>query len=372
MSNTIAILYQYIYLLLVLLLTIPQIIKYSKIQRRKMYQRIVDKNSPTFILASFFTIFIGLRPISEIFVDMPQYLGIYERWNGIFEFSIDTENIIYDNLMYWLASIRFEPTLFYVLIASIYFLCTYKACKRFFPNNSYSSYLVFLAAFSTFSYATNGIKAGAAAAIFLLALSFLQKKTICIILVLISWGMHHSMQLPIAALIISILFKNAKYYYYGWMFCLLMAIMHITFFQGIFAGISDEKGASYLLTNGEDFGGITGFRIDFVMYSAIPIIIGYVIEIKKKLRITQLYSLLLHTYICINSVWLLCMYVNFTNRIAYLSWFMYPVVLIYPFLRENLWLNQYKTYSKIMAYHLAFTIFMVFIYYGGLIKLIKL
>ena len=53
-----------------------------------------------------------------------------------------------------------------------------------------------------------------------------------------------------------------------------------------------------------------------------------------------------------------------TNRIAYLSWFLYPIVLIYPFLQEE-WEddNQYRIFSVVMLAHLGFTLFMNIIYY---------
>ena len=60
---------------------------------------------------------------------------------------------------------------------------------------------------------------------------------------------------------------------------------------------------------------------------------------------------------------MLCMYAEFTNRIAYLSWFMYPFVLIYPLVCENWGTQKYRTLSKFMLLHLGFTLFMQIIYY---------
>ena len=59
------------------------------------------------------------------------------------------------------------------------------------------------------------------------------------------------------------------------------------------------------------------------------------------------------------------MYAEFTNRIAYLSWFMYPIVLIYPCyaIKDKLHplvLNR----QKIVLCHLAFTLFMDLVYYA--------
>ena len=81
------------------------------------------------------------------------------------------------------------------------------------------------------------------------------------------------------------------------------------------------------------------------------------------------YRDLIHLYICINGIWMLCMYAEFTNRIAYLSWFLYPIVIIYPFIHENLGHNKYKVFGKTILYHLAFTLFMSLIYYKGILVL---
>ena len=192
-------------------------------------------------------------------------------------------------------------------------MCTYWACKRLFPNNSLTAFLVFLAAFSTFSYGTNGIKAGSAAAIFLLALSYRDNLKICALWMFISLGFHHSMVLPIVAFVITLIVKNPKIYFYGWIFSVLMACLHITFFQSIFAGMADESGAGYLGANGyDDTSYLTGFRPDFILYSSMPVFVGYVAKIKKRLK-SRTYDTLLYTYMTTNAVWMLCMYASYTN-----------------------------------------------------------
>jgi hypothetical protein len=236
-----------------------------------------------------------------------------------------------------------------------------------FPRDTLIAYLVFLAAFSTFSYGTNGVKAGAAAAIFLMALSYRENLKICIPLILVSWGFHHSMIMVVVAFVLTLIYKNPKVYFAGWCFCLLVAAAHISFFQELFGGIlsdsGDNRGADYL-TDNSDWGGKSGFRIDFVFYSALPILVGYWAVYKKRLQLSKMYTCLLNLYMTLNGTWMLCMYASFTNRIAYLSWFLYPIVLIYPFLNENWGASRYKTLSKVVLAHLGFTLFMTFIYYA--------
>ena len=325
---------------------------------------------PCLMLALFMTLFIGLRPVSyRYFGDMGNYVAYYHQFyeNVPFIFDPEAENVIWDNWWALWGSMNMGTESFFVVSAGIYFICTYVFCKKVFPADTFLAYLIFLAAFSTFSYTTNGCKAGNAAAIFLLAIAYRKNLFVCIPILLISLGFHHSMKLPIVAFVAVYFYKNPKVYLYAWMLCVLISLAHITWFQELFAQISadngDEHGANYLLGNDTNgWGGKSGFRFDFVLYSAMPVLVGYYAVVKKKI-VSRDYQFLLNLYLLLNSVWMLCMYAEFTNRIAYLSWFMYPFVLIYPLLNENWGAYKYKTLSKIMLCHLGFTIFMQVIYY---------
>lgn len=131
----------------------------------------------------------------------------------------------------------------------------------------------------------------------------------------------------------------------------------------MFAGIADESGAEYLSSTNSDWGGKSGFRIDFVVYSFMPVLVGFHAIYKHRIQ-SMMYDLLLKVYLTANAIWMLCMYAPFTNRIAYLSWLIYPIVLIYPLLNGNWGGNRYKVVSQIFIAHLAFTIFMKFVYYS--------
>ena len=82
------------------------------------------------------------------------------------------------------------------------------------------------------------------------------------------------------------------------------------------------------------------------------------------MQLSNLYKNLLNLYLCLNGIWMLCMYAAFTNRIAYLSWFLYPIVLVYPFLQEDWGKGRYRTFSMVMLGHLGFTLFMSIVYYA--------
>lgn len=355
--------YRYIYLFFLTILSIPAVKRYADTNQSK------NDNRNAIFICILLALFLGTRPLSDIFNDMPLYYGIYTGWSGTFTFDWTTTNLLFDNLEYFLASIRFDPILHYILFAFIYFGCILAACKKLFPNHITFSFLCYCMAFSTFDYCVNGYKAGSAAAFFLVAIAFLDKKKIAIPFALLSLGFHHSMQIPVIALLLSLIFKKDKWYFGGWFFCALMAILHVGYFQVLFTGFADEKAVKYLTGDMNGYEYMTGFRPDFLLYSAMPIVVGYIAKYKKHIQ-SKMYDILFHTYIVSNGVWLLCMYASFTNRIAYLSWLLYPIVLIYPITLEEWGVGRVTVCKKVFSYHMLFTLFMFVMYYG-LIKSIR-
>ena len=353
-------LYLPIYLLIVSLLTILAMQMYNQ---RVLSNKSRAKTSQSFLalmVCVFMIFFIGMRPISgKYFVDMANYYQQYNLFFGDkFYFDKDAENLFFNNWFSWMASRSTDFMVVMIVFAAVYWGMIYFACRKLFPKDTFLAYIVYLAAFSTFSYGTNGMKAGMAASTFLVALAYYDKLWITIPLALFTYGQHHSMSLVIASYFLVLLIKNPKYYFWGWLVSFMIAALHITFFQTLFAGFTDEHGADYLLSIRN-----SGFRIDFIIYSAVPIVIGYLIIFKYKLLHDRIYNIILNLYLTTNSFWMLCMYSDFTNRISYLSWFLYPIVLLYPFVNIY-WHKQQAIYLRYAVYgHLAFTLFMPFIYY---------
>lgn len=361
MEFSIISIYQYIYIFFVAIITFAYVGKY-RTNPLLLQSNIMAELFLVFV----FALFIGLRPVNSVFFDMTTYLYNLQKIQGTtFDFTFETDNIFFDNLFTWWGCNGISPTLFFLAIATIYMGCSYVGIKRLFGCHAMLAYLVFLAAFSTFSYGTNGIKAGAAASIFIMALSYWNKLWICIPLMIVSLGFHHSMIAPIAAFVVAYVLKNPKWFYYVWFVCFLMSAFHVTYFQFLFGGMADEQGAGYLMATEATSKAHIGFRLDFVLYSAVPVWIGYQLEMKKNMKLSNTYHTLMHFYLATNAIWMLCMYASFNNRIAYLSWFVYPIVIIFPFLDDkNTDPQRFIKLRKTVLYHLYFTMFMVFVYYG--------
>lgn len=355
-------LYYYFYLLIITLMTFFAVSSYN--HSGKLLKAKINLQTVAFLLLVWVIWFIGTRPNSGVFVDMGNYSSYYNLFFGEpFEFDKNTDNIIWDNFFLWMASKSFPFTSWVLVVATAYFGLIFWACQKLFKKDVLLAFVMYLGAFSTFSYGTNGMKAGVAASLFLVAMAYRDKLWISIPIALLSYGFHHSMAFVIAAYFVVLFVRNPKYYFIGWFLSFIIAALHITYFQVLFTGFTDEHGTEYLLVTEETSISHIGFRPDFILYSAVPVFIGYQMLNKYKFQ-SVTYSFLLRLYIMSNAMWMLCMYAIFTNRIAYLSWFMYPIVLLYPFISREKNQIQGKYLRYVVYGHLGFTLFMTFVYYG--------
>lgn len=344
--------YETIYITIVFLFTAGYV-------NKKTTSYALESNVPSLLLCILMVLFIGLRPVHSVFADMVGYAYVYENIinDVVFTWST-TGSVLFDYMTTVLVSWKIPTSVYFVITSILYFFPMLMACRKLFPQNTMLAFLVCLGAFSTFSYGVNGIRAGIAGSIFILALTYRKKKWLVALLLFISWGFHHSMNMPIVAFIITLFFKNSKWYFYGWMVCLVLSLAHITYFQNLFSGFTDEKSAMYL-TGETGWNGNTGFRFDFLIYSAAPVVIGYWVKFKYRLS-DYFYDNILNIYLVTNAAWLLCMYAGFTNRIAYLSWFLYPILIIYPFVTIKNEMHPLVAKRKQVVWgHLLFTIFMM-------------
>ena len=356
--------YKYLYLLIVTICTLACYVKYNT----NANSQHVDRGNSALVLAVLMALLIGIRPVHDVFADTVGYAAYYRYLSHEdFLFSINVENLVFDNVLAWMSSNGFSVSAFFTACSFTYFIGRWWAYKKMFPQNTLVAFLMFLGAFISYTSSVNGFKAGAAASLFCCAIAckddFPKRLWRPALFLTLSFGIHHSMYVCIAGYIVCLFYKNTKVYLAFWLLALACAVLHVSYFQILFAGLTDQKGASYLITNG-DSGWITGMRYDFVIYSAMPVLLGWYIRFKKNIVIEG-YDFVLNLYLLMNGMWMLCMYASFTNRIAALSWFMYPMVLCYPFLKgyKLQKISNNLSIAKVMLYQLCFTLFMEIIYY---------
>ena len=308
-------------------------------------------------VAIFLTWMIGLMP----------FTGVYtaDRWNMVswyvlyagkhFTFSWDETNYLFDNFYAFIATKRLPPSFFFLPVSAIYFCCILWACRKFFSHDTLLAFAVYLGAFSTLSYGVNGAKAGSAAALFLVAIAYRENRPMAALFCFLSLGFHHSMFVPIGMFVLTYFVKKREYYLYAGLASCLLAMFGTSAIQEWLATLTDDS--SYISsTDAKQV--VSGFRPDFILYSAVPIYLGYYFHRYYDIESDDTYDFLLNLYTGTNALFIICSFGSYINRIAYLSWLMYPIVLIYPFLKYDLGENHYR-YLRYAAYgHLGFTLFM--------------
>ena len=155
--------------------------------------------------------------------------------------------------------------------------------------------------------------------------------------------------------------NNPKHYLYLWGTFFLLMLVARDSFSTLLTNIpwfeQDKRMSEYLnmsYKGMEQMFSNIGFRWDFIIYSLIPIIAG-VKYIYTYCYEDKLFIRLFNTYIASNAFWLLTIHVPYNNRFAYLSWFLYPIVLIYPLLKDNLINNQGERIKWIILCYYMFT-----------------
>lgn len=172
---------------------------------------------------------------------------------------------------------------------------------------------------------------------------------------------HASVILPIIAYVICHIYKNTKV-----LIALWLIMIPISYFLGsqidvimqkiALLGDSGVDRTQNLFANELDGRSmVRGYRLDFILYSGIPILFGYIYIYKKRVK-DVIYNQLFNVYLMSNIAWLFFIYAAFTNRIAYLSWFLMPVVMLYPLLKYRIIKKQNILIGCLIIGTLTFTL----------------
>lgn len=321
------------------------------IMARKPFNFFVGSKAWTygFLLALFAWLFIGTRPIT-LYMDTALYTLIYRLLQaGAWTTNGNTVSEWFWNNMEYFCVKCTDASGWLTIIAGFYVGGMCWAAWRWFRAHFTLAVFFLFTAFSFWGYATNGIRNGMATSLMLLALSFITpesrrnwvKLIPAIFFALLSTGTHNTMYLLVACAMIAFFFPSRKAAFWVWGICLLLSPFStntVVSLGGSF--ISDQRFVGYgtASVDSKMFSRL-GWRWDFIIYSSMPIILGWYAVVKRNYYDWK-YLLVLNVYTYANSFWLLINAVPYSNRFAYLSWFMYPVVLLMPLVKFRLWKSQ--------------------------------
>lgn len=308
------------------------------------------------VILIFTIIYMGFRPNHEIFADMRGYGYNFQRYQEGDLMRLEKGSDYLFELYTYLCGKVMGLRGYYVTCAIIYVLPLYSVSKKWFKEYWFYSFFMFIVSFSFWSYGTNGIRNGLASSIFIYALSKEKLKN-QILFFVIAVGFHKSMLLPLFGFIISKLNISHKKILVFWLLTIPFSLVFGTYFEIFFANLGFDDRLSYLTDSRyDDLFSSSGFRWDFLLYSAVPVYIGWYFLTKHKIK-DDLYNVLYITYVISNAFWILIIQASFSNRFAYLSWFMMAVIIIYPFIL--LPLNATKNNKNIA---IAITLYFIFTY----------
>lgn len=368
---------------------------------------------PALILIVLLVFFVGNRPLSgRYFGDTSNYAWAYKLLSvkGDVAAKLDMEEEwLWAFIMTQCKSWNLNVNAWFTIVASGYFGLVIYALWRMLKEGVWFALMFFLSSLSTFTYSTNGIRNGLACSMVTLAISFAVKQNnsentkmekdntlqwnlvVACILGFLAFGIHRSTMLPLASAVVAIfVIKDPKYALYFWLFCIPISIVFGNAATNFFAGLGfDDRMSGYAIDasqNKTDSFSHTGFRWDFLLYSSMPALLVWYVN--KKIEEHELkfgrqtskdapagtgyiadansmrmYNVLATTYLLSNAFWIMVCRASFSNRFAYLSWFLYPIVIAYAVIRLHIWKDQDSKAALILMAHVGFTTFMFLI--GG-------
>lgn len=292
-----------------------------------------------FLLATFLTIWFGFRNYNlHIYGDSYFYAHSYN--------IIDTSNISGADIDWsseWLFSLigitfkilDISTKHYFTFLAFLYIFSVMWASRLFCPGRPMLAFLFIISSFSFLPFGLNGLRNGIACHLCLLTIAlYLDDKRITAgIIAFLILGIHRSVMLPIAAGIAAVtVIRNPKTALTIWLASIPVSLIAGNYFSDFIMSIGfDDRMTKYAggsLRGMNHFSG-TGFRWDFLVYSALPVAFYYYVSIWKGLR-DGWYNVIATIYMLSNAFWIIVIRAEFSNRFAYLSWFLMPVMLAYP------------------------------------------
>lgn len=357
--------------------------------------KLLQRNSvfPSVLLTILLIVYMGLRPVSFAFGDTINYAAGYRTATGLASYSLSLDKEwLWAAIMLSCKHSGLTVNVWFLLIEIGYLGFVFLALKKLLAENTWIAILFFLSAFSTFTFGVNGIRNGLACSMVIYAFAIAANQNFIRLMMaagvlLLAFGIHRSISLPIAAfLAASYVIKSPKLAIYFWLLSIGISLVAGGPVINFFAGMGfDDRMSSYANSMNENASQFsqTGFRWDFLAYSAMPVwLTWYVVRKAEKERAMygetveeaetgvlgagriadahsmRVFNILATTYILANSFWVMVIRAAFSNRFAYLSWFLYPIIIAYAVIRLHIWEDQDRKAGLILVLHAGFTIIM--------------
>nr|WP_279343041.1 EpsG family protein [Geothrix paludis] len=307
---------------------------------------------------------MGLRPISgRYFVDMGTYAFDFKRLQGPGAPPVmyGAGEWAFAGFMKASAAAMSAETWFLLCAALYVGVIAWAVWRVHGPRAAYPTLLMAVSSFSFWAYGTNGIRNGLATSLVLLGMAFRDRKIPMALIFILAIGTHASAILPIAVFLLTFVYANPMAYLGGYLFAVLLSLTMGGWWEQAFAAsglMGDGRFSGYLVdqSNAQAFSA-TGFRWDFLAYSLWPIAMGGW-QIFRNRFTDRFYLQLFNTYVAANAFWVLVIRASFSNRFAYLSWFLMSWVMVYPLLADAASRGRNRALAGVLLAYFGFTYLM--------------
>lgn len=340
------------------LCVVVAVINITRIDRQQQLSSDIDY-ALSFLICLIFALYIGFRPFDGLFGDTISYARIYDNFNYL---TVEMDwhyEWIWQYLMLLCKRIGLSSSGFFTVVSLGYFFSAYFAICVLTPKDVMVTLLFMLSSLMFYTFGINGLRNGLACHLVLLGIALLLKgRLLPVVFVYIcAFGIHRSTILPIAASIIgAICVRDLKLMILFWIVCIPVSLVSGSFFPALFASIGfDSRMLLYSFPQDMTLFSHSGFRWDFLLYSTLPVLVAWWVTTIKRVT-DRWYTVIVTVYLLCNAFWILVIRSAYSNRFAYLSWFIYPIVIAYPFVNLPLWHHQHQKVALILIAYVAFNI----------------
>lgn len=244
-----------------------------------------------------------------------------------------------------------NATQFIFCISLIYLTNYFSSIKRLVKTQNYWLFIAVILSMGFVNYNLNTMRAGLAISFIVFGFSMYKSRIRMTVCLIIAASIHASTIIPGGIIFICSIYNNTRLFYKLWLLSIPVSFVAGSFFNALFQGLSDDGRTMYLTTTESNYN--IGFRFDFVIYSFVPMLVGGYYVFKKKIS-DSFYEMIYNAYLLTNMFWILVIRASYSDRFAYLSWFMIPFILVYPLLTHKMNLNNGKWLCLILLGEIIF------------------
>lgn len=182
-------------------------------------------------------------------------------------------------------------------------------------------------------YTTSGLRQAISMSFMVIAISFIvdNKKLLSLFAALLS-AIFHWASLPFLLVVTSFIYIeryiSEKKILLIWCMCCALSIFNVMEgFASLLESFIQISHVSSVYFQSDSSFYETGFRIDFFLYSAIPVIL-YLIQKKKFSDSVSSFNILFKIYLSLNCIAMLLNFIPFSDRLYGYSWFLIPIIII--------------------------------------------